>query len=74
MEEFRLARQSMTSAQRHILDRDVMLIISDGFIPDREADGESPYVTMVRDERVDGTDALRRMQGLLETDERELLV
>ena len=57
-----------------MLERDIMNVISEGTIPDTYADAESPYVTLVRENRVDGTDGLRRMQGLLEVDEMELLI
>jgi hypothetical protein len=57
-----------------MLDRDIMQVIAGGIIPDTYADEESPYVTEVREKRADGTDGTWRMQGLLEEDEKELLI
>ena len=59
---------------RMLLERDIQHVISEGIFPDTHHPDESEYVTEVRGLRDAGVDGIRRMRGLLEEDEMNLLI
>ena len=59
---------------RLLLERDIKHVIPEGIIPDIHHREETEYVAEVRQFREEGSDGIRRMRGLLEEAERELLI
>ena len=59
---------------RMMLDRGIMQVIAEGTLPDTPSPAESPYLTEAHEKRIDGTCGIRRMKGLLDEDEQELLI
>ena len=57
-----------------LIERDIKHAISESTIPDEYHPEESELVSHVRKLRKEGSDGIRRMQGLLEEDEMELLI
>ena len=60
--------------ERLLIERDIKHVISEETIPDTHHPDESDYVRHVRHLREEGSDGIRRMQGLLEEDEILLLI
>jgi len=65
---------ALDDGPERLIERDIKHVISESTIPDEHHPRESTLVSHVRALRKEGSDGFRRMQGLLEKDEMELLI